>query len=90
MVSRESAIPDSRATVATTPTIARDCDQPIDQGRRPREEETHYEAGEKSTTEATRHNREPKTTEAKRRNLRGEQLTKSAEAAPHSECEERK
>jgi len=72
--------------VATTLTITRNCDRPIDEGRRPREEETHHEAGEKSTTEATRRNREPKITEAKQRDRRGGssrrvlrvQLTKSA------------
>jgi len=57
--------------VATTSTITRDCDRPVDEGRRPREEETHHEAGEKSRTEATRRNREPKITEAKRRDRRG-------------------
>ena len=30
-----SAIPGSRATGVTTSTITRDCDQPIDEGRRP-------------------------------------------------------
>jgi len=69
--------------VATTSTITRNCDRPIDEGRPLREEETHHEAGEKSTTEATQRNREPKITEVKRRDRRGEQLTKSAEGAAH-------
>ena len=69
--------------MATTSTITRNCDRPIDEGRRPREEETHHAAGEKSTTEATRRNREPKITEAKRRDRRVKQLTKSAEGAAH-------
>jgi len=68
--------------VATTSTITRDRDRPVDEGRRPREE-THHEAGEKSTTEATQRNREPKITEAKRRDRREKQLTKSAEGAAH-------
>ena len=37
MMPGESAIPGSRATGATTSTITRDCDRPIDEGRRPRE-----------------------------------------------------
>jgi len=69
--------------MATTSTITRNCDRPIDEGRHPREEETHHEAGEKSTTEAARRNREPKITEAKRRDRRERQLTKSAEGAAH-------
>jgi len=83
MMPEESAISGSRTTVATTSTITQNCDRPIDEGRRPREEETHHEAGEKSTTEATRRNREPKITEAKRRDRRERQLTKSAEGAAH-------
>ena len=66
--------------MATTSTITRNCDRPIDEGRRPREEETHHEAGEKSTTEATRRDREPKITEAKQRD-------RSGEVAAHEECE---
>jgi len=69
--------------VATTLTITRNCDRPIDKGRRPREEETHHEAGEKSTTEVTRCDRDPKITEVKRRDRRETQLTESAEGAAH-------
>ena len=37
MMPGDSAIPGSRATGATTSTITRDCDRPIDEGRRPSE-----------------------------------------------------
>jgi len=85
MVPEGSAISGSRTTVATTSTITRNCDRPVDEGRRPREEETHHEVGEKSTTEATQRNRDqrqPKRSDATEeesssQRVRRVQLTKS-------------
>ena len=88
-----SAIPGSRATGATTSTITRDCDRPIDEGRRPREGPTMRQGRRvrqkrRDATESQRQQKRSNATEGEgssSRRVRRVQLTKSARGEGHDE-----